>query len=147
VHGSHGLTRLLVALMKLPRAGERLPVDLQVTFDERRAQRRGSPDVLWRRRIGPTALRTRQFAEGGRLVEDSWPGRAVFSLSVSGGRLLYDHVSLKCLGIPLPAWLSPRVRACVSPDATGWHVDVSVEWRGHLICRYWGTMRPVVDGR
>jgi hypothetical protein len=43
----------------------------------------------------------------------------------------------------VPSLLSPSVRARVSPDPQGWQVEVTVEWRGHLICRYGGTMQPL----
>jgi len=46
-------------------------------------------------------------------------------------------------GVPLPSRLAPRVRGRVSPIPDGWCVEVVVEWRGHLICRYGGPMRPI----
>jgi hypothetical protein len=91
VHGTHWATHVLVALMKLPAAGTRVPVALSVDVSE---------------------------------------------------CLLYERASLRLLFLRVPRVLCPRVRACVSPEPQGWPVDVTVEWRGHLICRYRGTMQP-----
>ena len=69
-------------------------------------------------------------------------GRLVFSLRAANGCLLYEHAALRFLFVRVPPVLSPRVRARVSPGPEGWHVDVRVEWHGHLICWYGGRMRP-----
>lgn len=141
VHGTHRVTRILVALMKLPAAGSRLPVTLKVAFGPERT-RTGLPTLRWERRIGRTPLSTRQHAHQGFLVEEMGLGRLVFSLRATNGCLLYEHAALRFLFLRVPPVLSPRLRARVSPDSEGWHVDVTVEWHGHLICRYGGRMRP-----
>jgi len=140
VHGTHRVTRILVALMKLPAAGTRVPVTLSVVFSPTRTHAR--PLTLrWERRIGRTPLSTHQYAHRGFLVEEQGPGRLVFSLRAANGCLLYEHATLRFLFLRVPPALSPRVWARVSPDPEGWHVDVRVEWHGHLICRYGGSMR------
>lgn len=141
VHGTHRLTRILVALMKLPDAGSRVPVALSVVVGPARTNA-GSPTLRWERRIGRTPLSTHQHAHRGFLVEEKGPGRMVFSLRAADGCLLYEHAALRFLFLRVPSALSPRVRARVSPDQEGWHVDVRVEWHGHLICGYRGRMRP-----
>ena len=141
VHGTHRVTRILVALMKLPAAGRRVPVALRVIFGSARTNA-GPLTLRWERRIGRTPLSTHQYAHRGLLVEEQGPGRLVFSLHAAHGCLWYEHAALRVLFLPVPPALSPRVRACVSPDPEGWHVDVRVEWRGHLICGYGGSMRP-----
>jgi hypothetical protein len=141
VHGTHWATHVLVALMKLPAAGIRVPVALSVDVVPARTSSR--PLILrWKRRIGGTSLSTRQRAHRGFLIEEHGLGRIVFSLRAVNGCLLYEHASLRLLFLRLPHVLCPRVRACVSPEPQGWPVDVTVEWRGHLICRYRGTMQP-----
>jgi hypothetical protein len=141
VHGTHRLTRILVALMKLPAAGSCVPVALSVLFGPARTTA-GPPTLQWKRRIGRTPLSTHQHAHMGFLVEEKGPGRMVFSLRAADGCLLYEHAALRFLFIRVPPALCPRVRARVSPDPEGWHVDVRVEWRGYLICGYGGRMRP-----
>ena len=142
VHGDDVLTPLLVRMMKLPASGTNLPVVLGVTNEPRRAD--AGTAMVWRRQIGATVLDTRQFARDGRLVEQSGPGTVEFALQADdNGSLHYSDVACRFLGLPLPRFLAPRVCAQVSANGTGWHVEVNVEWRGHLVCRYGGAMRPV----
>jgi len=132
-HGSGWLARRIVWLMKLPLAGLRQPVRLDVAED-------GS-ELVWTRRIGESILRTRQRASGSRLVERSGLGRLSFDLAVDEGALLYRQSSIHVAGLPVPSSVSPRVGAVVSAAAEGWRVEVTVEWRGRLVCCYAGTMR------
>ena len=141
VHGTHRVTRMLVALMKLPAAGSRVPVALRVVVGPARTDA-GPLTLRWERRIGRTSLSTHQHAHRGCLVEENGAGRMVFSLRAANGCLLYEHAALRLLFLRVPPFLSPRVGARVSPDPEGWHVDVRVDWHGHLICRYGGRMRP-----
>ena len=123
----------MIWLMKLPAAGPRQPVRLDVAED-------GS-DLVWTRRIGRSLLRTRQRASGSRLVERSGLGRVSFVLAVEDGALLYRQSSIHVAGLPVPSSLSPRVDAVVSATADGWRVVVTVEWRRRIVCRYAGTIR------
>ena len=100
--------------------------------------------MSWRRQIGATVLDTRQFSRAGRLVEQSGPGCVEFALRTEDdGSLRYETVACRFLRVRVPRWLSPLVRAQVCPTTTGWRVEVEVEWRGQLICRYGGPMQPV----
>lgn len=140
-HGTQPLTRPLVVLLRLPAAGRGVPVVLHVRIEASRANA-GRRTMHWERRIGATPLFTRQHAHRGLLVERCGPGALRFALHVEDGGLRYEQVSFRALGVPLPPFIAPHVRARVSPDANGWRVDVVVEWRGRLVCRYGGTMRP-----
>ena len=132
-HGPGWLARPMIWLMKLPAAGPRQPVRLDVAED-------GS-ELVWTRRIGGSILRTRQRASGSRLVERSGLGRVSFDLAVEDGALLYRQSSIHVAGLPVPSSLSPRVGAVVSATADGWRVVVTVTWRGRIVCRYAGTIR------
>jgi Domain of unknown function (DUF4166) len=132
-HGPRWLARPMIWLMKLPAAGPGQPVQLDVAED-------GS-ELVWTRRIGGSVLRTRQRASGSRLVERTGLGRVSFDLAVEDGALLYRQSSIHVAGLPLPSSLSPRVGAVVSATADGWHVVVTVKWRGRMVCRYAGTIR------
>jgi len=138
VHGAHPLTPLIVRAMKLPAPGAQ-PVMLHVAM----APASPAATMAWTRRIGGTSLDTRQYARQGRLVERNGPGTVEFVLRVDDGALLYEPAGCRFLGVPLPCPLAPRVRARVAPAVVGWRVEVVVEWRGHLICRYGGAMQPV----
>lgn len=123
----------MIWLMKLPAAGLRQPVRLDVDED--------GPELVWRRRIGESILQTRQRAYGSRLVERSGLGRVSFDLAVEGGALLYQQSSIHVAGLPLPSSLSPHVGAVVTPTTEGWSIAVTVKWRGRIVCRYGGTIR------
>jgi len=140
VHGSHGMTRLIVGLMGLPAAGSEKPVTLRVTEE---AGRGGPRQMLWIREFGASSLITRQSARRGRLVERSGPGTIVYTLHEKDGALVYEQESMRFLHVPLWAGLTPVVSARASPAAAGWDVDVVVQWRGHLMCRYAGRMSAV----
>ena len=122
----------MIWLMKLPAAGPRQLVRLDVAED-------GS-ELVWTRRIGGSILRTRQCASGSRLVERSGLGRVSFDLAVEDGALLYRQSSIHVAGMPVPSSLGPRVGAVVSATADGWHVVVTVTWRGRIVCRYAGSI-------
>jgi uncharacterized protein DUF4166 len=132
-HGPGWLARLTIWLMKLPAAGPRQPVRLDVAGE-------GS-ELVWTRRIGESILRTRQRAHGSRLVESSGLGRVSFDLAVEDGALLYRQSSFHVAGLPVPSSLCPRVGAVVSATAQGWRVVVTVTWRGRIICHYAGIIR------
>ena len=141
VHGNHVLTSLLVRIMKLPATGTDVAVVLQVANEPHTGPGARST-MVWRRQIGATVLDTRQFARHGRLVEQSGPGTVEFMLDVAcDGSLRYESVTCRFLGVSLPRFLAPRVRAQVAPNGSGWHVEVTAQWCGRLVCRYGGAMR------
>jgi len=132
--GTHPLTPLIAKMLKLPAAGAAQPVELSVgaTTDG---------GLVWARQIGYSRLETRQVCKGRRLVETNGVGSLAFDLIADKGTLLYRQVSMQCAGLPLPVAIAPRVEASVSPAESGWEVTVIVTWRGHLLCRYTGSMR------
>ena len=131
-HGPGWPARLMISAMKLPAAGGRQPVELDVVEDD--------AELIWTRRIGSSVLRTRQSASGSRLVERSGVGRVSFDLVVEDGALLYRQSSIHLAGLPVPSSLGPRVGAVVSATGNGWHVVVNVTWRGRMVCRYAGNI-------
>lgn len=133
VHGRVWAARPMIWLMKLPAAGPRQPVRLDVATD-------GS-ELVWTRHMGRIILRTHQHASGSHLVERSGLGRIAFDLAVEDGALLYRQSSFHVAGLPVPSSLSPRVDAMVSATTDGWQVVVTVRWRGQVVCRYAGTIR------
>lgn len=139
VHGSHALTTFLVAAMRLPAAGHAMPVSLTVTHDT--ASPVSRPSLLWMRRIGTTCLDTRQFARSGALVEFSRGGTVLFRVTEQRGALLYEATGCEVLRCRVPSRYSPGIHAIVAPVTDGWRVQVTVDWHGHLICRYGGEMR------
>lgn len=134
-HGTHWLVPLLIRLLSLPAAGHGQPVRLEVTS--------GGEALHWMRRIGPSVLRTQQSAAGTVLEERDGIGRIGFTLDVADGSLLYRQAWIGVGGVRLPPAIGPRVEARVSPAGEGWRVEVTVSWRGHLVCRYGGVLQLV----
>ncbi len=133
-HGA-GWSGLLIHVMNLPGAGRGQRVRLDVTPI--------GAEVEWTRRIGPSVLRTRQRAIGSLLVEHYGGVRIAFALDVENGALVYRQIWMRAAGVAIPSSVSPRVSARVSPEAGGWRVEVTVTWRGRLVCRYAGALGPV----
>ena len=131
-HGTHWLTPLMIRLLRLPSQGRGQPVRLDVASE--------GAEVAWTRRIGSRVLRTRQHASGRALVERHGVGCIAFALAVEDKSLVYEQIGMSAAGVTLPPQVCPRVRARVSAAPEGWHVDVEVAWRGHLVCRYAGVV-------
>ena len=130
--GTHWMTPTLVKLLHLPEAGRGQPVRLEVTGH--------GNELLWARRIGAVSLRTRQRAAGRRIVERAGLGTIVFDVAARDGALVYNQCGLRVAGLWIPRVVAPFVSARVSAAPGGWHVDVRVTWRTHLVCRYAGNM-------
>lgn len=126
------MTRTLARLLRLPSAGYGQVVHLEVTAD--------GDELRWTRRVGAVVLRTRQSASHRFIVERYGLGTIVFELALEGSALVYRQASFRIAGIPVPRFLAPHVAARVSPANGGWRVEVLVEWRAHLVCRYGGRM-------
>ena len=124
-HGTQPLARLLAAILRLPMAGEEVPVRLVVTphlHGER-----------WQRMFADRSLRSEQYAgPGGCLVErfgllDVW-----FRLAIVDRLLCLRQASVAlhvgALRVPLPRWLSPQItgREWAMPGQTRVQVAVSV---------------------
>ena len=131
-HGSHWITPALVKLLNLPEAGRGQMVRLEVAAH--------GDELLWARRIGAVSLLTRQRAAGRRIVERVGLGTIVFDVAARDGALVYQQCCLRVAGLPIPRFVAPLVNARVSAAARGWHVEVRVTWRTHLVCRYAGKM-------
>ena len=131
-HGSHPLTPILIALLRLPASGAAQPLHLDV------AAMAGA--LTWTRRIGTRVLRTQQHARGTRMVEVSGPGRLEFEVRVHDGALDYRLVDMRVARVRVPLFIRPHVAARVSAAPNGWQVEVTVTWRDHLVCRYGGVM-------
>ncbi len=134
-HGSHWLVPLLVAMMKLPPAGQGWPVRLEVAA--------AGDGLEWTRRIGPAVFLTRQRPSGSRVVEQHGIGHVVFDLGVQDGALVYRQARMSIGPIVIPPFVAPRVRATASAAAGGWRIDVTVTWRSRLVCHYAGRMEPL----
>src|SRR5262245_14503746 len=129
-HGARPVVRLLAALLRLPMAGEDVPVRLVVT-PHRHGER-------WQRTFAERSLVSEQYAgPGGCLGErfgllDIW-----FRLTVVYRTLCFRRASvgLSCgaLRVPLPHWLSPQITAREWAIPGQAHVQVAVSVRVPLV--------------
>ena len=134
--GDRALARWLARLGGLPRARERVEVELTVTPD--------ADGEIWRRRFGSDQLVTRQWEEDGLLTERSGSLELRFRLSVSKGRLYFQQEGAGLMvggrRISLPRWLCPRASACAWEDGR-MQVSVEVSFPGvGVLCRYEGEL-------
>lgn len=124
-HGPRRLARLLVRLMRLPRAGTDIPTELTI-------EPRGRGE-RWRRRFGDDDLVTWQRPAGpdGGLAERLGVIECSLGLEVTAGGLSYLQTRAALVvgpwRPPLPRWLSPCVEATEKPDAEGDFVHVEVQ--------------------
>lgn len=111
--GAHPLARLLAVVLRLPRAGEAVPVGLEIS-------RHGAQERWWRRFGDAPLLASRQLAsDRGALLERYGLLELRFDLRVADGALELRstgaRVAVRGIGVALPGWCSPRVQAVVAP--------------------------------
>ena len=131
-HGSTWFAPVLTRLLRLPAAGRTQSVRLEVRAE--------GDQLRWTRQIGVVRIVSRQHAAGTHIIERAGIAAIVFALTVDNGALCYTQVSFTVAKVPLPSAVAPHVSARVSGTRDGWHVEVHVEWRARLVCRYTGRM-------
>jgi hypothetical protein len=134
-HAPGRLRRLLLAVMRLPRAGDDVDVPLTVSL-------RG-PGELWVRAFPGAPFVTIQTERRGLLMERSGPVVFGFILGVVDGSMTFTMTQFRVAGIPLPLWMGPSVNAVVVPNDTGWTVTVRMALPvfGHVL-EYHGEVTP-----
>ena len=129
-----GLARLAGWVIGAPAAGDAVPVDMRVEVlaaGER-------PRERWVRSFAGAPMVTRQWRTAGALVEALGPSALEFELVREGAAMRYVQTGARLLGIPLPRWLSPRVRALAGPcegrdDAWTIEVDIAAPVLGTIV--------------
>ena len=137
--GRNPLSRLIAALLGMPKAGTWIPV--HITF-----RREGAGEWLIRDYAG-TRLVTHQDrgagADKGKLLEGFGPVKLAIALDVEDDALVFKLVSVRAFGLPLPRALWPTLKACEA-EVDGWYVsyvDIGLPLIGRLI-RYCCRIRP-----
>jgi hypothetical protein len=131
-----GLVRQFVAeLLRLPRAGESVPIRLEVEVDGDRER--------WLRQFPGRRTTTVQWAEGNLLMERIGPTTFSSALVVQGSRLRYEFRRAWFAGIPLPLWISPYVDGYADAGEAGWQVSVHIfaPFLGEIV-HYEGWVEP-----
>lgn len=134
--GSGRLRNFLADCLRLPCAGERLPIRLQV--------KPWGEGERWVRHFGELRLETRQWLWQRLLVEAAGPLQFGFRLRADADALRFDFLRAWLWGIPLPRLLSPRVAAIATGTEQGWTICVRVDFPllGTLV-EYQGEVAPV----
>ena len=101
-------------LLRLPRAGESVPIRLEVVVEGDRER--------WVRHFPGRRTKTVQWADGNLLMERFGLTSFSSALVVQGSRLRYEFRRAWFAGIPLPLWISPYVDGYVDAGETGWRV-------------------------
>ncbi len=130
-HDPRIIARILVLVMRLPKAGTNLPMKLEISADN------GSE--TWVRQIGVSKLVSHQSELEGKLIERTGPLKFRFRVSESNGGMDFIQLGCSFLGMKLPRILSPNVTAKITPNSGGWHVIVTIAVsRLGTICQYDG---------
>ena len=131
-----GALRGLVARAAgLPAASPSVTVTLRVRVQGERE--------LWTRVFPDCAVRTVQWIDRGRLIEQAGPLQFVFDVGADESGLRFSSCGCRLLGVMLPRGLAPRVAATVRGGEGSWHIDVSVAVPGlGPIAGYGGTVVP-----
>jgi len=108
--------RWLARLVRFPKAGENIPLDLEVV--------RAPEGEAWSRYLGHALLRSVQQCEDGLLVEQMGPVRMRFRIFVDAGDLRLELQDARCGWLPVPVRVSAVERGH-GPD--GWEFEVHVK--------------------
>jgi hypothetical protein len=102
----------------MPRAGESVPVHLEVVSLEERE--------VWLRHFPGQTLRSVQWARRHLLMERFGPWSFSSTLEVRGSRVVYVFGRSWFLGVPVPRGLAPFVESYVDAGDSGWLVAVHI---------------------
>jgi Domain of unknown function (DUF4166) len=116
--GSGYLRNLVATILGMPRAGENVPVHLEVVVKEDRE--------IWLRHFPGQTLKSVQCARGNLLMERFGLGSFACALELHGSRLVYVFKQSWFLGVPVPQGLAPFVDSYVEAGETGWLVVVRI---------------------
>lgn len=134
--GSSVVLRLLATLFRLPPSGANQPLTL--TFEQD-----GSAEI-WTRTFGRQRFRSVQFARGRQLHEQVGLSRLIMDVTADASGLQLTMRGTRLIGMPLPPFLVPTIRAVETEQHGRFHFDVeaTLPRLGRLI-HYRGWLEPV----
>ena len=122
-------------VLAFPKPAARVRVRLSVRVSGERE--------IWIRAFPGRALRTVQWLERGRLVEQAGPMRLAFDVAADETGMSFASRGCRVLGLPLWRAIAPNVTARVRGAENGWDVEVSVALPLlGTIASYGGTVVP-----
>ncbi|AOO81800.1 SDR family oxidoreductase [Bosea vaviloviae] len=142
--GDGFIARLLRKIIGLPPAGR----DIPLTFSIERIASPSGPAELWTRNFGGARFSSRLSTDAkGALFEAFGPLSFRLDPAARDGGLALPVASLRCLGLPLPAFLLPKSDALEYADTEGrfrFDVKLTLPFIG-LLTHYKGWLLPA-DG-
>ncbi len=81
---------------------------------------------VWTRVFPDRELRTAQWLERGRLIEQAGPLQVAFDVAADESGMRITSRGCRVFGVPLPRAFAPAVTAIVHGVANGWKVEVSI---------------------
>jgi hypothetical protein len=118
VRGDGPVRNFVAGMLRLPRAGESVPIRLEVVVEGDRER--------WIRHFAGRRTVTVQWADGNLLMERLGLTSFSSALVVQGSRLRYEFRRAWFAGIPLPIWVSPYVDGYVDAGEAGWRASVHI---------------------
>jgi Domain of unknown function (DUF4166) len=107
--GSTIAARLLAGLLRLPRSGSAVPVDVRIDRPT------GQAVAVWTRTFGRHRMISRQYRAGKRMVERIGPVELVFRETVAAELIGYEQLGTRVRlfgrSVPLPAGACPHIHA------------------------------------
>ena len=114
-----GFLRNAVArILRMPTAAARAPGTLAVTVQGDRE--------TWVRTFPGMTLRTTQWVDAGRLVEQAGAMQFLFAVDADERGMRFSQTTCRMFGLTLPRALAPHVETVVRGDDRGWDVLVSI---------------------
>ncbi|HLG47506.1 MAG TPA: DUF4166 domain-containing protein [Reyranella sp.] len=114
--------RVISHLFQLPAAQSESPISVEFTMS-------GAGEI-WTRRIGRRVMRSRQYigvrSKRGAVVEQFGPLAFVLDLPVENGRMDLVMIGARFLGIRLPRWCWPHVKAFETAAEGRFRFDVEI---------------------
>jgi len=133
--GSRALARALARTLRLPPEGDGVAVMLRVT--------EVAEHERWERTFGSWRWETRQWLEGGRLIERMGAAKFVFDIAADERGMRFRSVRVAWLGVPVPRGIAVEVEGNVRGFDTEWEIAVVVRApRLGVITSYEGRITP-----
>jgi uncharacterized protein DUF4166 len=131
------VARAAARVLRLPPEGDHVLVTLRVTVADDRE--------LWERTFATHRLHTRQWLEGGRLIERLGAATLAFDVTADERGMRFRSVDFRWLGIPVPRGLAITIDADVRGFEAHWEVAVVVRApRVGIITSYEGRVTPAL---
>jgi len=113
------LARLLCKLLNMPKAGESVQLVVHGSHTDH--------EMRWSRTFDGHVMQSCFKEHGPYLVEKMGPISLWMQLRVADGALEYKLIRARFWGLPLPAFLAPKLKACEMEKTSGYDFAVRID--------------------